>query len=1098
VKVYNTITSELLADYGQSSGIRSVDWSKDSRFICGGSNDGTILIWKLSDKVNAIASSKLHSASVIDIQWNPSSNLIASADEDGNIIVSDMKLQSGSYIISQIAVFPKYQYKINSLEWISDTKFAVAAQNEEVKIWDINQLSLPVSYLRNDISENIIDLDYNSTQKIIATAGTLNGVRIFDLSQLRSSYQPIFQYSGHSSQLSSVSVRFDGTTVASADNEGKIHIWKIGESTEEYKALQDDVSDKDFSIVAASVVAKDIDFGKTLLGFPSDSVLSKFVTNNYTFPISIDSISIEGSEKERFELQKTYKNYRLLPKDSLILVIKSLNNQAGNIEADIVIYYNSLKSAAKIRANVIQNQIDIDNRHYYIGKANLDTLVSRRVTCFKNLSGQNISIKSLELQKINDDRFEFTNLTGNVISPSDSLVVEVRFTPEYVGNLSTALDIRTNYFDQTLSLLLSAEGTAPNLITADTVRLSNLICGNLQTDSIKIKNDGTGELIIKGISFSDDSYSSDLPLYFSIAAGDSAEIPIEFEAQSTGEFTTLMSIESNRTVRDITNSEITIIAVKDSLGFAFEKNVLEFSGLDENQSDKKEVKIANTGTVPIEWELPLKSENFEIISILPAITPPGTFSVATVEFKGGIKDRSPYGETISIRDGCELEHNLSLIAVIGINDAEIEVAQDIVLPELLCKDSTSYSIMLKNVGTTPLTISETIAIADNDEFEFSKDYTGSIVLPNEFLELELIYKSVEAGYFEGEVLLRTNAVNVSGGEVNINVSFRKEVISIKASEDLLTLSGLMQDQTGIVTLNLSNNGTQDVTNLSFSAMNRFEILNAPTELGVGASKDVLVRFNGGKLGITYNEELYVSDDCGNALRIKLSATVDKMPNAKLEIGSVSAYPGQTVKVPVSLGLLDQIELSGTELVSFALSFNKSLLLPKGDYVFSIDTTSKKIVIENIALQVLLSGIDIEFGAYLGDTNFTRIYVSDIEVKDGDNILVSSVNGAFTLLGVCTEGGNRFVIDTGKLQLFQNYPNPVLENTTISFFAIEQGMHEVSIYNVYGDKLEILFLQFVSPGYNEVVFDADRYPSGSYIYVFQTPSTTIKRKLQILR
>ncbi len=1098
VKIYNTSTNELLAEYGHVSGINAMDWSNDSRFIIGGSNSGHILVWKPSDKTNEIAIEKLHNSKVVDLCWNLSSNKIASCDADGKIVVSELIAESDGYRIQEIASFPQYPYPINSLEWVSDEKIAVAAENSEVKIWDINQESSPVSYLRNDIEENILDIDYNSVQKILTTAGSINGVRVFDLSQNRFSYQPYYKYDGHSAQVTAVSIRFDGTVVASADAAGSFHVWKIGDDGNEYVALQDDISDAPFSIVRATMNVIDIDFGKQLKDYTVDSLLTGYIQNTNAFPVKIDSVVIRGANRSSFNLQSKYEEKYLLPNEKIDLLIESVNDQSGNMDADLVVYYNSLNTQAKIKANVIEDKLHIVQDYFFVGKSNLDTTISKSIELLINNSDNNINIESINLSLLNTDRFNLESISNNILSPGDTLFANVKFLPQELGLITSAIDIKTNYFDQNIIILIGGEGTAPQIEVIDNFKFNDVICELSASDSIKIKNTGNGELILKSLSFGTGNYSSNLDLYHTVLPQDSVWLPIQFQSEDTGLFLDTLIISSNLNQNFSTKNSVSISALKESSMLALESSTLEFKELDENQSDIKVLRVYNTGTKSITWSLPLATDNFEVVSITPIITSAGDSSDFEIRFNGGVVSKSPYNEKLIVNDLCGRNYSINLIATIGNNDARIEEVADINLPTLVCSESGKRAIEIKNTGTTPLILTSlNFKISDNI-FSFAEDYSGTVIGVNSSKIIDLNYSAKEPGNYSNIVTIETNAVNVPNGELSFEVDFIKEKIEIESSELSVNISGLIQNQSATYTVELKNTGSLAVNSLSYSNLNRFQLVNPPHAIEDDEVKNLIIKFTGGNLGITYNEELYITDDCGKTIRLTLSASVDKIPNAKLTVKSASAFPGQEFKLPFLMTLDEPIEISDATTISFLLSFNSSILLPEDGFISSIESGNKSIVVNNISVKDLLIGIQLPFKAFLGDTNFTEITISEISVDGNDEILVASDNGTFNLLGVCSEGGNRFIIDTGELQLFQNAPNPVYTSSKISFYAIETGTHIVSIYDTYGIKLKEVFNKSITPGYYETTLHAGALASGSYIYILETPSRTIKRKLQVLR
>jgi hypothetical protein len=66
-------------------------------------------------------------------------------------------------------------------------------------------------------------------------------------------------------------------------------------------------------------------------------------------------------------------------------------------------------------------------------------------------------------------------------------------------------------------------------------------------------------------------------------------------------------------------------------------------------------------------------------------------------------------------------------------------------------------------------------------------------------------------------------------------------------------------------------------------------------------------------------------------------------------------------------------------------------------------------------------------------------------------------------------------------LEQNYPNPFNPGTSIKYSIPQDGMVNLAIYNILGEKVLTLVNQNMSVGNYEVKFDASHYASGIYFY-----------------
>ena len=69
----------------------------------------------------------------------------------------------------------------------------------------------------------------------------------------------------------------------------------------------------------------------------------------------------------------------------------------------------------------------------------------------------------------------------------------------------------------------------------------------------------------------------------------------------------------------------------------------------------------------------------------------------------------------------------------------------------------------------------------------------------------------------------------------------------------------------------------------------------------------------------------------------------------------------------------------------------------------------------------------------------------------------------------------------SFELFQNSPNPFSETTSIGFSVADRTNIEISIFNILGEKLDIINFKNMEPGNYSFNYDASKLPSGTYFY-----------------
>jgi hypothetical protein len=86
----------------------------------------------------------------------------------------------------------------------------------------------------------------------------------------------------------------------------------------------------------------------------------------------------------------------------------------------------------------------------------------------------------------------------------------------------------------------------------------------------------------------------------------------------------------------------------------------------------------------------------------------------------------------------------------------------------------------------------------------------------------------------------------------------------------------------------------------------------------------------------------------------------------------------------------------------------------------------------------------------------------------------------------------------EYSLTQNFPNPFNPITQIKFSLIEMNLTTLTIYDVVGRKVQVLVNERLSPGEYEVTFNAGTLASGTYFYILNSGSQTMKKKMILLK
>jgi hypothetical protein len=86
----------------------------------------------------------------------------------------------------------------------------------------------------------------------------------------------------------------------------------------------------------------------------------------------------------------------------------------------------------------------------------------------------------------------------------------------------------------------------------------------------------------------------------------------------------------------------------------------------------------------------------------------------------------------------------------------------------------------------------------------------------------------------------------------------------------------------------------------------------------------------------------------------------------------------------------------------------------------------------------------------------------------------------------------------KFSLSQNYPNPFNPTTRIRFSLTETNHTILAVYDVVGRKIQTIVNERLSAGEYEVTFEAGHLASGTYFYILNSGSQTLRKKMILLK
>jgi hypothetical protein len=113
---------------------------------------------------------------------------------------------------------------------------------------------------------------------------------------------------------------------------------------------------------------------------------------------------------------------------------------------------------------------------------------------------------------------------------------------------------------------------------------------------------------------------------------------------------------------------------------------------------------------------------------------------------------------------------------------------------------------------------------------------------------------------------------------------------------------------------------------------------------------------------------------------------------------------------------------------------------------------------------------------------------------GKNVVVVHNNAVYRV----HEEDKYYDIVPRLFSIRQNYPNPFNSSTTIRLTMYRSARVNISIYNILGEKLTVLYDNYLEKGDHEIEWNADRFASGLYVYRIQSASSSATLKMMLLK
>ncbi len=163
-------------------------------------------------------------------------------------------------------------------------------------------------------------------------------------------------------------------------------------------------------------------------------------------------------------------------------------------------------------------------------------------------------------------------------------------------------------------------------------------------------------------------------------------------------------------------------------------------------------------------------------------------------------------------------------------------------------------------------------------------------------------------------------------------------------------------------------------------------------------------------------------------------------------------------------------------------------------VYFIDETTGYIAGNNgILLKSTSGGLNWSAQVSSSTSNLIGIYF----INSATGWAVGS-NGTVLRTGIPVSINNNQYVELNKFTLHQNFPNPFNPETNITFDIDENSAIKISVYSISGHFIKVLLDDYMNIGSYSINFESNDLPSGVFFYKLETPSTTIVKKMVLIK
>lgn len=751
----------------------------------------------------------------------------------------------------------------------------------------------------------------------------------------------------------------------------------------------------------------------------SDLIISNIVNSNTFYSISPLSATITPGNTQKYYI-------------TFAPLIDGLQDSYFYFTSNAKIPKDSLRvigTGVSPKFQIVQSNLNFGNVHIDSTKRDSITVT-------------NIGTSDLIISSITNSNtfYSISSLSSTTLTPGSSKKYYITFAPTYNAVQTSNLVFNHNTPNLKDTVKITGNGVSPIFVSyPDDLKFGFVPIGTFKTDSLMVKNTGNIDLIISSVT-SSNSYFTVNPSSSIIPAGSTQSFKITFAPiKDREEASSIIFINNSKS----SYINITVNGTGAISKFYINKNAIDFGIVNDGLSKIDSVLVSNTGNDVLHINDIISSNKYFSIDQKDLYIQSGSSKYIYINFSPlvkGIQDATIifYHNGISKTDlllatGVGLENNFK--AQFSSNTKLLNLGTAYV------GKSNIRSLIITDIGTANLVISK----ITNKNSQFTITPLKATIAPNKSTEFVVKFSPTNTGIFNDQLIFEhndgTDTINIVGqGVLSLPVITINDAIKLPIGTEFIcegvvtrTLGKFtrIQDSTGALTL-LQNSGTffDDVKNSNIQISDVIRVQGRVTEY------NFLKVINGTDL-IGYQRLSRLS-----VLPVAKKVTLLELAN------NGEQYESSAI-------LLTNLTITN---IGFSLFQEASTY----QVIDSSDKTNRVTIrIEN------KENTDMDGTLFIGNSITFQGILSQYNLEDPKS--------GYQLTPILSND-LRFVptgVDDSQLsntnELYNNYPNPFQNSTTIKYNVNSFDFVTLKVYNLLGNEIATLVNKFEESGVHSVKF-----------------------------